>query len=312
MCDECNECQEQAEAVKGFSRRAFLALAAMGAGAVTVGLWSCQTETKKPGAKGTLPASSTTATTPATTAASGPSTTTETAATETTSTPATTTASATALGVSHDLGTTLFPDANGNPIAQAADAPVIVIARHTWTHAGPTLSQIQPMHGVSRMTVHHTAREVEMDAWRRTAGEVESIREFHSGQKVTDRKWADIAYHFVVDRAGRVWQARPLVYQGAHVKGHNEHNLGIVLLGNFEVQSPTAAQLTSLRAFIGFLRGLYVIPLTEVFTHGELGQTRCPGKQLQAYMNRARAQWAAAEGTAWTEPVREAAAATAR
>jgi N-acetylmuramoyl-L-alanine amidase len=173
---------------------------------------------------------------------------------------------------------------------------VIVIPRADWTSKGPNLMQIRVMGGVNKLTVHHTAGEMETDGWKRTALELERIREFHSGVKVTDRGWADIAYHFVVDRAGRVWQARPLAYQGAHVKGHNENNLGIVLLGNFEVQSPTAAQLVSLGGFIGFVRKLYAIPLKEVHTHGELGMTSCPGKKLQAFMNRARKEWALAEG----------------
>jgi len=159
------------------------------------------------------------------------------------------------------------------------------------------------MNGIGRLTVHHTAGELETDAWTPTANTLEGIREFHAGSRPTDRNWADIAYHFAVDRAGRVWQARPLVYQGAHVRGNNEHNLGIVLLGNFEVQSPSAAQLTSLATFVGFVRKLYAIPLGQVFTHGELGDTTCPGKNLQAYLNRARAAWSGDEGVAWQQPI---------
>jgi hypothetical protein len=192
-----------------------------------------------------------------------------------------------------DLGCEVFPDASGHAIAKASDAPVIILPRSDWTTARPNLNDIAVMNGVHLITVHHTAWLLTTDAWKPTAGEVEDIREFHAGTKPADRKWADIAYHFVVDRAGRVWQARPLAYQGAHVRGHNEHNLGIVLLGNFDVQSPTAAQLVALTGFIGFVRRLYKIPVSAVFTHGELGETHCPGKNLQAFMNRARKQWAA-------------------
>ena len=174
-----------------------------------------------------------------------------------------------------------------------SDAPVIIVPRTDWTKAGPNLGQIVPMNGVSRLTVHHTAGAMVTDAWGPTAGELESIREFHAGRGALGRNWADIAYHFAVDRAGRVWQARPLAYQGAHVKGHNEHNLGIVLLGNFDVQSPSAAQLIALSNFMVFLRGLYCVPLGEVYTHGELGMTDCPGKRLQAFMDRVRRMWAA-------------------
>ena len=95
------------------------------------------------------------------------------------------------------------------------------------------------------------------------------------------------------------------------MRGHNEHNLGIVLLGNFEAQMPTAAQVWSLSAFIGFVRGVYGIGLESVFTHGELGMTSCPGRNLQAAMDRTRRGWAMAAGGVWM-PVKKSASATAK
>ena len=182
----------------------------------------------------------------------------------------------------------MFPDETGRALAQAGDAPVIMVPRAAWTTAGPRLNEIAQMLGVQRVTVHHTAGEMYTDAWGATAGALEAIRQVHAGTGVTDRNWADIAYHFLVDRAGRVWQGRPLAYQGAHTRQNNEHNLGIAVLGNFEIQSPTAAQLIALGLFIGFVRKVYALPVAQVFTHGELVKTLCPGKLLQAYMERSR------------------------
>lgn len=212
---------------------------------------------------------------------------------------ATTPASQPLAGPAPNLGAEIFPDPLGRPLARAADAPVIVIPRSQWTSAPPNVANINLMNGIDKLTVHHTAGAMNSDAWKPTANALEGIRGFHAGSAATDRHWADIAYHFAVDRAGRVWQARPLVYQGAHARGHNEHNLGIVLLGDFETQSPSAAQLWSLGAFISFVRTLYRIPLPSIYTHGELGQTSCPGKKLQSFMNRTRQRWASAEGTPW-------------
>jgi len=192
-----------------------------------------------------------------------------------------------------DLGSEMFPDASGRAIASQGDAPVIMVPRSAWALKPPHLEDIDVMGGFEHITVHHTAWAPggDKDAWFPTVEEIEHIQEFHQGEK---RQWADIAYHWVIDRPGRVWQGRPMVYQGAHVKSHNLHNIGIVLLGNFDEQRPAAAQLTSLAAFLVFLRQVYHVPATEVFTHGELGQTSCPGKTLQAYMNRLRASWAVA------------------
>jgi N-acetyl-anhydromuramyl-L-alanine amidase AmpD len=91
----------------------------------------------------------------------------------------------------------------------------------------------------------------------------------------------DIGYHFIIDRAGRIWEGRPLIYQGAHVKDENEHNLGIMTLGNFDRQSPTTAQLMTLQHMLAYLRHQYSVPVSKVYTHQELNPTACPGLHLQ-------------------------------
>lgn len=192
-----------------------------------------------------------------------------------------------------DLGTELFPDRMGRAIANVADCPAIIIPRNEWTDLPPDRSRINLMNGIGLMTIHHSGftKPWDDDRWQTTHDMVQYIRGFHSGTTTGQRGWADIAYHFVIDRAGRVWQGRPLVYQGAHVKGHNEHNLGICLLGNFDMQRPSAAQCASLDTFVQFIRNVYQVPTDRIFTHGELGTTSCPGKQLQAFVSRQRPTW---------------------
>ncbi len=301
MCDQCDgppgaEHKPKDGAGGGISRRVMLGMGISAVAGVAFSLINCQQEKVKPfaatrsldTAPGRAPGL----------AASQPrlempeASATEAAPAVAATNPATTRAAA-------NLGAEVFPDAAGYPLAAASDAPVIIIPRTDWTKARPDLAHIDLMNGVLRITVHHTAGAIQTDAWRPTANELENIREFHAGTRPGDRNWADIAYHFAVDRAGRVWQARPLGYQGAHARGNNEHNLGIVLLGNFEVQAATAAQLNALTRFIGFLRQIYTVPLEQVFTHGELGDTSCPGKFLQDFMTRTRVAWGGAEGVPW-------------
>jgi len=192
-----------------------------------------------------------------------------------------------------DLGVALFPDALGRPLATNKDCPVLVMPRAIWTPARPDLSRIKLMNGINRLTVHHSAFNLTTTGWTPTKEEIEYIRQFHTGTAPTDRNWADIAYHYLVDRAGRVWQGRPLVYQGAHVRNHNEHNIGIVLLGDFDRHEVGADQSNALVRFMGFLRKLYAVPAKAVFTHQELADnnTDCPGTHLELFMNRLRAQW---------------------
>ena len=134
------------------------------------------------------------------------------------------------------------------------------------------------MRGVNRITIHHegTPDAVYFSDPRTTAKRLESIRRGHRG-----RGWSDIGYHYVVDRAGRVWEGRPLKYQGAHVKDQNEHNIGVMVLGNFNKQYPTDVQLTTLRSTVQYLRRRYHVSQGAIFTHQELNATSCPGRQLQ-------------------------------
>ncbi|MEM0913911.1 MAG: peptidoglycan recognition family protein [Planctomycetota bacterium] len=159
---------------------------------------------------------------------------------------------------------------------------VTVLPRSAWTATGPTLGLVSPMRGVQRVTVHH-------EGWRpfyatdrnATANRLEIIRASHTGK----RGWGDIGYHYVVDRAGRTWQARPLAYQGAHVKNRNEHNIGVLVLGNFEQQTPTNAQLAGLQATLAGLCAAHRITPARVHTHREFNPTACPGRHLQPRVN---------------------------
>ncbi len=162
-----------------------------------------------------------------------------------------------------------------------------VMPRNSWTRSGIAKpKECYDMNGVARLTVHHdgmppVALRGQSDAARR----IESIRSSH----VNARGFADIGYHYIIDPTGRVWEGRPSWKQGAHVKDQNEHNLGVLVLGNFELQRPTPQALASLDQFLGVLMQRHRVPLSRVFTHREIGQSECPGANLQQYMMQTRA-----------------------
>ena len=169
------------------------------------------------------------------------------------------------------------------PVEQPAisAAPVKAIPRSSWASSNPVASRLNPMNGVSRITVHHEGwTPVWFADQRTTAARLDADRNTH----VRDRGWGDIGYHFMIDRAGRLWEGRSLRFQGAHVKDNNEHNVGVMVLGNFDRQDPTEAQLAALRATVSQLMRHYRVPLNRVYTHQELMSTACPGRALQPRM----------------------------
>lgn len=170
------------------------------------------------------------------------------------------------------------------PLPADTTAPTGVLARRQWARGRPVPSRMNRMLPVRYITVHHDAQIFYSADKKATAAQIEGIRRIHRNK----RGWGDIGYHFVVDRAGRVWEARSLAYQGAHVRDHNEGNIGVVALGNFDVQRPTPAQLDALTDLVDRLMRQYHVPVSKLRTHQEWAVTACPGGHLQTYMTAVR------------------------
>lgn len=176
------------------------------------------------------------------------------------------------------------------PVPPGGGGSVQVMARTMWTRAGIARPRdINPMGRVLRITVHHEGvTRFTSPSMGDVAGRLEAVRRAHVAAEPTGRGWADIGYHYVIDPAGRVWEGRNIRYQGAHVKDQNENNLGIMCLGNFELQAPTEAQRRTLDRFVAQQMKLYRVPMTAVRTHRERAPTECPGRLLQAYIDLSR------------------------
>ena len=157
-------------------------------------------------------------------------------------------------------------------------APPGTLSRTWWTRSGAIRSKVNPMGGINRITVHHEGyTTVFFTDVNSTKARLKQILQAHT----RDRGWGDIGYHYIIDRAGRIIEARSIAYQGAHVRNQNEHNVGVMLLGNFEKQTPSQAQLRTLQTTLRFLMAKYKVPVNRVYTHRELGKTACPGRNLQ-------------------------------
>ncbi|MGQ0551925.1 MAG: N-acetylmuramoyl-L-alanine amidase [Planctomycetota bacterium] len=145
--------------------------------------------------------------------------------------------------------------------------------------AAPIRGRFDPMQPVVRLTVHHST----MPNWSPSEmpGELRQLQASHQN------KWADLGYHFLIDSDGGIWEGRELRWQGAHEGvGKNRGSIGICLTGNFNITSPTKAQLASLTALLGSCRERFDLPASAVKTHQEVraDPTECPGTRLQPWV----------------------------
>ncbi len=189
-----------------------------------------------------------------------------------------------------NTATTAKPAAAANSTYAPASIPsgysAKPIPRRAWTTFVPDAKGMEAMPTVTRITVHH---EGNGPYYGTSVTDVRArLVNVLNGEMNAKNPHKDIAYHFVIDPAGRVWEARDLKWEGRHTRNNYDTNLGVMCLGNFEEQSISPAQLASLEKFIKQMQLKYKIPKKRVYTHQELSATLCPGKDLQKKMGAMR------------------------
>jgi len=116
---------------------------------------------------------------------------------------------------------------------------------------------------------------------------LEAIRRYHVGIG-----FEGVGYHFVINNGrgpgtedGDITPTRRWMEQRAgahaHIARHPEYNragIGICLVGNFEKTTPTPKQMVAVERLVVALARRYDIPLHAVVGHGELKNTKCPGR----------------------------------
>jgi hypothetical protein len=193
--------------------------------------------------------------------------------------------------ISATRGKTVGPEAKPRELSNASIPKTYegtVIPRTRWTSWFPEADDMDRIGRIRRITVHHEGNRAF------TATSVSECRarivNVLNGERGVGHR--DIAYHYVIDPAGRVWEGRDLRWEGRHTRNNHAGNLGVVCLGNFEEQSIPQAQLASLERFLRDLQKKHKIGRKQIFTHQELSPTLCPGKDLQRKMGPLRARLA--------------------
>ena len=159
-------------------------------------------------------------------------------------------------------------------------APFAVVGRASWK-ARPMRNNAVKNRKLSRITIHHTADQGSMVDLGSddVAGYLRRLQAYFQNNK----KYADLPYHYLIASDGKVYEGRPLSYQGAHAGDgpRNVENIGIALIGNFEKISPSDAQISSLRTLVSRLAKKHRIAKARIYPHCDIKETDCPGKVLE-------------------------------
>jgi len=158
----------------------------------------------------------------------------------------------------------------------ATVAPAVrieALCRDSWRAAAPTGRFVD--HTVERMTVHHTARRLREN--RDAPAAIRGHQRFHQ----TDRGWADIAYHFIIDLEGNVYECRPVTAVGDTATNYDPTGHFLVCCeGDFDSQKLPAAQRTALVNVLAWASAEFGAAPDTIRGHRDLAATSCPGDNL--------------------------------
>jgi N-acetylmuramoyl-L-alanine amidase len=182
-----------------------------------------------------------------------------------------------------------------------------VIPREQWAENRPVLGRMEA-EDVRFLLVHHSA-SLNNYGEEDVAGILQGFYDLHVG---SERGWPDIAYNFLIDRFGRVWEGRNGSIEGpvrADATGGNQGFSQLAcLIGDFTNELPTEAALTSLRRTLAWMadrfsvdtlagssvtfssRGSNLWPAGSQVTtptiagHRDMSVTACPGDALYPYV----------------------------
>jgi hypothetical protein len=143
---------------------------------------------------------------------------------------------------------------------QAGPGQPPIVARRAWA-LGSARPAVAPEYGTVELAfVHHTENP---DGY--SASEVPAmLRSIFAFHRYT-RGWNDIGYNFVIDRFGRIFEARaggidePVV--GAQAGGYNAYSTGIAILGTYSSQRISSAALTALEHLLAWKLSLHGAPI---------------------------------------------------
>lgn len=155
------------------------------------------------------------------------------------------------------------------------------VPRQNWARQRVVISRTKPMGGTPmRITVHHSGEH--RDAGMGTVEWLRLVDQQHTQGIGKAEPWACIGYHFIIGPDGKIYEGRPLLYQGAHAGNDdfNRLNIGICLVGEFEGHRVPVLQREALLAALDRLCADYGINRTKVYGHRHFKITDCPGRYL--------------------------------
>ena len=182
----------------------------------------------------------------------------------------------------------------GNVVWEKPTEIIKIIPRATWGAYAADKAKLMTTPVLNGITFHHSSNTAD------GAAEVLRIQDMHMQKSMIYWRrpgdgWGDIGYHFLMDKAGNVYQGRELeaapgVIDGPYTLGsHVENNntaagIGICILGDYEgTEAFPAARQEALEKALSAIARRHKLTSSKVSYHQSLATTNpteCPGSNV--------------------------------
>lgn len=155
---------------------------------------------------------------------------------------------------------------------------------NTWTHILLHCSATKDGTSVSWPAIRHYHQSHAYQG--RVITPAKANRLIECGVPGVKKPWADIGYHFGIERIGNGYEilmGRMPIQPGAHCpqKGMNRKAIGICFVGNFDLAPPPTDQWRMGLKLVRSLMDIHHIPAAKVRGHREYaGHKSCPGRMF--------------------------------
>lgn len=163
-------------------------------------------------------------------------------------------------------------------VATVASLPPLVAASPL---AGGAELRLRVPHRITHVTLHHTGDSRILAPGDDPVARLRGLQSWGAAE----RNWWDVPYHYLMDLNGRIYEGRDHRFMGETNTTYDPggHFL-ISIIGNYERQEPTQAQLESIADLMAWAIDEYDVPLENLGGHYNYATTGCPGKFLKRYL----------------------------
>jgi hypothetical protein len=149
------------------------------------------------------------------------------------------------------------------------------------TTAGGADLRLRIPHQIKYVTLHHIGSPQPLMPGEDPKEKLRNLQTWGA----RDRNWWDLPYHFLIDLEGRVYEGRDYHFMGETNTTYNpEGHFLISIIGNYDKQEPTQAQLNAIADMMAWAISRYDLPLDRIGGHYNYAETGCPGKELRKYL----------------------------